>query len=178
MGWQAVDYKSEKLQQGVTYRATLWLPLSDDINTRNNVVSVLKNADSIIHKLPQPLQFGYQKFKLGKVETGLSVQDATNVRLRPWPLRVEFTYTNVPSLSQGSDELIYGNGSPDNILGIDDAVEAFAVIAGLIAVATIGITIISRSLEKLIAPVFNPGIAVLVVVALVVIFKGRRFAHG
>jgi hypothetical protein len=171
--WETVDYKNEKLVSGQTYRATLWLPLSDDLDTRNKVINVVKNADAWVHKLPGPLQFGYSKFKITKVETGASAQDSKNVRLRPWPLRVEFVYTYK---KPQTDSLVYGDES--GFLGIDDAVEAFVVLAGLVAVVVIGVNIISRSLEKLVKPIFNPGIAVLVVLAIIVIMKGRGSGHG
>lgn len=175
MAWSSIPLTSP-LDVSSTYRATFFLNLPDTLDWKNKVVSVIRGADKFIHSLPQILQFGYQRISITKVETGNANTSNAQGRINPWPIRITFTVLKAPAGggANWSTVVIEGQDDPNVLPAALFAPEVLELLGALILIATIAFVVVSRSLEKLIAPVFNPGFAILVVVAIALIVGGRR----
>jgi len=172
--WEDFD-KNGPLIEGQTYRTTFFLALPDTLDWRNRVVNTIKNGAKFIHSLPDWAQLGFNRLIITKVETGVAPQNSITGKVKPWPLRITFTVGKQPMGGGGHWVTVGENGEQNFLPAVLLAPEVLEGLALLIGIATVAFVIVNKSIEHLVAPVFNPAVLILVVVAIFLIVGAK---HG
>ena len=162
MAW-IEETSNHDLILGSRYRLTLWLALPDTIEIRKKVRDAVLYWDRWFDRMPTAAKNLLGGLDIEKVETGVAATTNIIGRLSPWPLRITFKKV--------------GGGTP------------FLVVAGAIAVLLIlvvgAVVIVGKTFERntegihnwfedLKDTLFNPGVILAAMVAIVVLSKKGR----